>query len=240
MVGSDLASLIFESETPKMQRQRLAPRPERLVLAAQLLGTVAALGWMPTNAAKLVAMLVIWRLGFGRVSPAEIVAMMLVNLFFVLANQAALARGIFGFDDPDFLGMPVYEYLMWGFYTLHAIRFLDGSAPAGGRLLPFAAAAIFALPFALPIGPARLPAVSAALLAVCLALFHQRMDFAYAGYMAALGALFEYVGVWTGQWHYPGSPIGGVPFWFVTMWGGVGLFTRRLILPSLTARAEDS
>ena len=95
-----------------MQRQRLAPRPKRLVLAAQLLGTVAALGWMPTNAAKLVAMVVIWRLGFGRVSPAEIVAMMLVNLFFVAANQAALARGIFGFDDPDFSGMPVYEYLM--------------------------------------------------------------------------------------------------------------------------------
>lgn len=81
-------------------------------------------------------------------------------------------------------------------------------------------------------------AVSAALLAVCLALFNQRMDFAYAGYMAALGALFEYVGVWTDQWHYPGLPIGGVPVWFVTMWGGVGLFTRRLILPSLTARAE--
>lgn len=183
-------------------------------------------------------MLVIWRLGFGRVRPRELAAMAVVNLFFVLANQAALAKGTFSFDDADFLGMPVYEYLMWGFYTLHAIRFLDGSAPAGGQLLPFAAAAIFALPFALPIDPARLPMVSAALLAACLALFHQRMDFAYAGYMAALGTLFEYVGVWTGQWHYPGSPLGGVPFWFLTMWGGVGLFTRRLVL--LRTRPEPN
>lgn len=119
-----------------MQRQRLAPPPRRLVLAAQLLATAAALGWVPTNAVKLVAMLVIWRLGFGRVSPAEMVAMMLVNLFFVVANQAALARGIFGFNDPDFLGMPVYEYLMWGFYTLHGIRFLDGIGPL--RRAPFA------------------------------------------------------------------------------------------------------
>jgi hypothetical protein len=51
--------------------------------------------------------------------------------------------------------------------------------------------------------------------------------------MAALGALIEYVDVWTGQWHYPGHPYGGVPLWFVTMWAGVGLFARRLILPLL-------
>ena len=48
------------------------------------------------------------------------------------------------------------------------------------------------------------------------------MDVAYAGYMAALGALIEYVGVWTGQWHYPGQHFGGVPLWFLPMWAGVG------------------
>ena len=81
VVGCDLASLIFESETAKMQRQRLALAPKRLLLAAQLLGTVAALGWVPTNAAKLIAVVTIWRLGFGRVSPAELASMTLVNLF---------------------------------------------------------------------------------------------------------------------------------------------------------------
>ena len=96
-----------------------------------------------------------------------------------------------------------------------------------------AAAAAFALPFALIADPGLLLAVSAVVLAGCIVMFHERMDLAYASYMAALGALIEYVGVGAGQWHYPGRPYGGVPLWFLTMWAGVGLFTRRLILPLL-------
>jgi hypothetical protein len=221
-----------------MQRGSLALTAQRPALTAQLLATAAILGWVPTNAAKLVAMLIVWRLGFGRIRVNELLAMAAVNLFFVVANHAALARGIFRFDNPDLLGMPVYEYVMWGFYTLHAIRFVGGSPPAGGVLPAVAAAAIFALPFALPGNPVLLPVMSAVLLAAGLALFHEGLDCAYAGYMAVLGALIEFVGVWTGQWHYPEPPPGGVPFWSFTMWAGVGLFTRRLILPSLASRGE--
>ena len=71
-------------------------------------------------------------------------------------------------------------------------------------------------------------------LALALGFFHERQDLIYLGYMAVVGALVEYCGVWSGQWHYPGDSFGGVPLWFATMWGGIGLFTRRLILP-LTA-----
>jgi len=39
--------------------------------------------------------------------------------------------------------------------------------------------------------------------------------------------------VHSGQWGYPGNPPGGVPLWFITMWGGIGLFMRRLIVPIL-------
>ena len=106
----------------------------RLVLLCQLLATAAALGWVPGNPAKLMTMLVIWGLGFGRIRAGELLAMGAVNLLFVLMNSAALKRGIFGFDRPDFLEMPVYEYLMWGFYTLHTIRFLDGEEPRGGLI----------------------------------------------------------------------------------------------------------
>jgi hypothetical protein len=206
---------------------------KRLILLGQLLATAAALGWVPGNAAKLITMLVIWGLGFGRIRRAELLAMAAVNLLFALMNWAALHRGIFGFDHPDALGMPVYEFLMWGFYTLHTIRFLDGAAPCG-RLLLAAAAALFALPFGVIGNPQLLLVASGLVLATCFALFREAMDLAYAGYMAALGALIEYVGVGTGQWHYPGQHIGGVPLWFLTMWAGVGLFTRRLILPVLS------
>jgi hypothetical protein len=103
----------------------------RFRLLCQVLGTVATLGWVPGNAAKLVTMVIIWAFGFGRIRAAELAAMGLVNLIFVLMNQAALKQGVFGFDHPDLLGMPAYELLTWGFYTLHAIRFVNGRPPRG-------------------------------------------------------------------------------------------------------------
>ncbi len=213
------------------------PAPlNRLVLLVQLWATVAALGWVPGNPAKLATMLLIWWLGFGGIAVAELAMMFAVNLLFVLMNSAALKRGIFVFDHPDFLGMPAYEYVMWGFYILHTIRLLDGEAPRGSLIRVSVVALLFALPFGLIADPLLLLAGSAALLVFCLALFHERRDLAYAGYMALLGAVIEHVGVWTGQWHYPGQPLSGVPPWFLTMWAGVGIFARRLILPMLSIR----
>lgn len=203
----------------------------RFALLAQLLGTAAILGWLPGNLAKLAAMGTIWSLGFGRLTVRELLMMAAVNLLFAAMNLAALGRGIFVFDDPDFLGMPVYEYLMWGFYTLHTIRLLDGPAPRQRGMLAALAAAVFAAPFATIADPGLLLAVSAALLAGGLALFHDRMDFAYCGYMAALGTVIERVGVSTGQWHYPGQLSGNIPWWSLIMWAGIGLFTRRLVIP---------
>ncbi len=210
----------------------------RFRLLCQLAATVGVLGWVPGNPAKLVVLLLVWLVGFGRVAAAELAVMGAVNLLFVAMNLAALRRGIFAFEHPDLFGMPVYEYLMWGFYVLHTVRFLDGPPPRGRTIVALAAAGAFASTFALIAAPPLLLIVSGAVLAVGIALFHERMDLAYAGYMAALGAAVEYVGVSTGQWHYPGHPWGGVPLWFLTMWAGVGLFTRRLALPLVAARAS--
>lgn len=128
--------------------------------------------------------------------------------------------------------MPIYEYLMWGFYTLHIIRFFGGPPPDNRWIAVVVATGAFTLPFGL-IGDSNLLFIaSAVVLAACLALFHERMDLAYAGYMTALGAMIEYIGVLAGQWHYPGHHNGGVPPWFFTMSAGVGLFTRRLLLPA--------
>ena len=203
----------------------------RLRLILQLLATLAVLAWLPGNALKLFAFLLIWALGFGRISGPELLLMIGINTLFVLMNLGALHQGVFRFNRPDALGMPMYEFVMWGFYVLNALHFLDGRPPRGRSWLALGLAALFALPFSTVGDATALTLVSAAILALCLALYHEPMDLAYVGYMIAMGAAIEYVGVATWQWTYPGS--GGVPLWFATMWGGVGLFSRRLLLPLL-------
>ncbi|MDW8324655.1 MAG: hypothetical protein RMK60_11225 [Burkholderiales bacterium] len=213
--------------------------PRVRLLALQLPATLVILAWVPGNVTKLMALLLLWGLTFRRLSRAELVLAAGACLFFTLMNLAALRQGIFAFRHPDVLGLPAYEFVMWGFYLLHTQRVLAGPLPPPPRGFTWALAAAYAAAFALVADPAALLMVSGALLLAGLVRYHQPMDLAYVAYMTLLGAAIEYTGVWSGQWYYPGDPPGGVPPWFLTLWGGVGLFLRRLLWP-LVARHEPA
>ena len=185
---------------------------------------------MPTNFGKLVALLLVWLITFRRLSGAEIAMYGGACLFFTAMNAASLKQGIFSFSRPDFLGMPVYEFFMWGFYLLHTKRMLGGVSPQKHREA-WVLAVAYAFAFGVIPDQHLLLAVTASLLLIGVALFHEPLDLGYVGYMVLLGAAVEYTGVWSGQWMYPGQPLGGVPLWFITLWGGVGLFLRRIVLP---------
>ena len=205
--------------------------PLRLLLQVPLV--MAILAFVPSNPGKLVALLVLWTLSFGRLTKVEAVFFVVVNLFFTGMNAASLAQGIFTFSEPDVLGMPVWELFMWGFYLLHTRRVLGGKAAHDRRAAVWALALAYSAAFATIHDGNTLLAVTGVLLAIGLVLFHEREDLAYTGYMILLGALIEYSGVLSGNWFYPDPPPGGVPLWFITLWGGVGLFMRRLVLPIL-------
>ena len=68
---------------PPMHKAFVADRFQRPILAGQLLLTAAILAWIPGNAAKLAAMLLVWALGFGRLTRAELVLMACINAVFV-------------------------------------------------------------------------------------------------------------------------------------------------------------
>jgi hypothetical protein len=205
----------------------------RFRLLAQLTITLGILVWVPGNVAKLVAFALTWVVLFGRVRGAEVTVFIIVNVLFAGMNIGALCQGVFRFEHPDFLGMPVWEFVMWGFYVLHLIRMVGGTTPGGRVALPLGLAIIFAVPFSTIPDQGTLTIVSGLIFFIALGFFHEKLDLAYAGYMIVVGALIEYVGVHSGQWSYPNDPLGGVPLWFIPMWGGVGLFTRRLVLPAL-------
>lgn len=206
-------------------------RRERLILLFQLAATGAVLGWLPGNIIKLTAMVVVWAISFRRISGRELMIMAGVDVLFSLMDLGALHNGVFRFRHPDLLGLPIYEFFMWGFFTLHALRFV-GRMPETPRLnLSLALAAVFAVPFSTVTQPIALFFVSIIVLVGSLAVLRDPVDLAYTGYLIAVGCVIEYIGVWTGQWGYPGSPPGGVALWFIPMWGGVGLFTGRLLAP---------
>lgn len=205
----------------------------RPLLLLQIPGALAILAWLPGNPGKLAALLALWCFTFKPLQLRERVFFIGVCIFFTAMNALSLRQGIFAFNSPDVLGMPVYELFMWGFYLLHTTRMLGGPVPHARRLHAWVLALLFAAAFAGIADAQTLLAVTGALLVVGLVLFHSPFDLAYVAYLVALGAAFEYTGVHSGQWHYPGDPAGGVPLWFVTLWGGVGLFLRRLIVPLL-------
>lgn len=210
----------------------------RRALILQLLATVLVLGWIPGNGFKLGAMLGIWAVGFGRVTMPELLGVILVDLLFVAMDVSALRQGIFRFSRPDVLGLPAFEFFMWGFYILHAIRFFDEPGPRPRRLpLAAALAVLFSLPFLLIAKPGLLALAAATALAATLSVFREPLDFAYVVYMAVMGTTVEYAGVVSGQWSYPHSGFGPVPLWSFVMWAGIGLFTRRLFLPLFRSRA---
>ena len=209
----------------------------RIAILLQLPATLAILIWIPGNFVKLLAFLLLWSITFRKLSRPEALFALIVCVFFTGMNAASLKQGIFTFSHPDILGMPVYELVMWGFYLLHTRRLLGGPSPQGRLTTATVLALLYSVAFATIPDADVLLIATTILLVAGLAKFHDVHDFAYVGYMILLGAAVEYTGVNSGQWHYPGNPPGGVPIWFVTLWGGVGLFLRRIAVPIL-ARAE--
>lgn len=209
-----------------------------LLLLLQIPAALAIIVWVPTNVGKLAAFLVLWAVTFRKLTKPEALFYIGVCVFFTVMNIASLKQGIFAFTTPDVLRMPVYEFFMWGFYLLHVKRVLGGPAPEGKRAVVWILALLYAVAFAAIPDAKVLLAATAALLIFALFLYHEPLDLAYVCYLILLGAAFEYTGVHSGEWRYPGNPPGGVPLWFITLWGGVGLFMRRLLLPVLMHHEE--
>lgn len=225
-----------------MTALRASDVSSRVRLAAlQVAVTLLVLAWVPGTAIKALVLLSLWALMFLPLRKAEVGMAVGVCLFFFGMNASALKQGIFQFREPDVLGMPAYELFMWGFYLLHVYRLWGGGAPAKPRKpLAWGLGLAFAAAFSVITDQTLLFAVTAGLLLVALFFFHDELDLAYTGHMVLLGAMVEYVGVHSGQWFYPIDVPGGVPPWFVTMWGGIGLFFRRLVLPMMSsARAAE-
>lgn len=209
-------------------------------LIAQGVGTLVILASGLPNLIKAGGLAVLWLVTFGRLSRPEWLLFLLANCFFTVMNVLSLKQGIFFFRAPDLLLLPYYEFLMWGFYLLHIKRMLNGPVPQSASWKLWALFVAFASCFGNIPNPELLLIATSGILAASYFWFHEPHDKHYLLYTVLVGALIEYTGVLSGEWGYPGNPPGGVPLWFIPMWGGVGFFFRRLILPMLEPRESAS
>jgi len=205
----------------------------RGLLIIQLVGTLGILAWVPTNIGKTICFLLLWVFTFRKLTRPEVFLFLGAWGFFSFMNFMAVRQGVFTFAHPNFMGMPWYELFMWGFYLTHTIRMIGGPPPQRFRKTSWVLAILFALPFSLISDQTLLLVSTSAFLGISIIVFHEKYDFYYMGYLILVGAAIEYIGVSKGDWYYPDPPPGGVPFWFIPMWGGIGLFLRRLVLPLL-------
>ena len=208
----------------------------RLILIVQLAGTLAIIAWLPSNLAKAVALPLWWLATFRNLKLAEMVLYCLTCLLFTMLDIVTVAAGQFRFNHPDFLGLPVYEPLMWGFYVVHTWRMVGGAIPTQTDRRAWGLAALLAATFVFVTHPTLLAIVAGLLVAGGLLVYRGPEDFAFVGYMMLLGAVVEFAGVLSEQWYYPQPTHLGVPAWSAAMWGGIGLLLRRMALPTLLAQ----
>lgn len=212
----------------------------RRILLLQFVLTLFILAFVPGNSLKTVVMLVTWAVTFGEVRSRELIAFIGINLLFVVSDIGAIQNGFFEFTHPSFLGLPAWEFFMWGFYLLHLHRMLPPKVPKKLDPKLLVLALIFSQLFGIVSDRTLLLALTSGILALSLVLHHEKDDVAYCAYLMILGAAVEYVGLSSNLWRYPERDYSSALVQFVVMWGAAGLYFRHLLAHWLSDRRAES
>lgn len=217
---------------------------KKSVAALQVLGTLAILALVPGNFLKVGLLLLLWALTFRRFSKKEWIAFFGINLIFIVSDIGAIKNGFFLFNAPDFLGLPAWEFVMWGFYLLHLARLFPPKILPRFDLKVLVLAVLFSLLFGVVQDRNVLLALTSGVLILTLALYRDKEDLVYCVYMMMLGIAFEFVGIRFGLWAYPERDFATALVQFEVMWGASGIFFRRILITWLNSEknllAENS
>src|SRR6202030_138984 len=97
--------------------------------AAQFVGSLLVLSAVPSNGIKTLLLGLLWYATFGRLTRREWIAFGACCLLFTAMDIGSTRHGVFTFLHPTAGGLPLYEFFMWGFFVLHAMRMLGGPPP---------------------------------------------------------------------------------------------------------------
>lgn len=185
------------------------------------------------NFTILIVLTTVAILTFKKLSCTEWVAYFICSLLFAFADIGAIKNNFFIFNQPDYFGLPIWEFFIWGFYFLHAHRFIKPNYPRHIELKTILFASGFMLLFSLPIGRELQLTLTSILLLITVTFHHSKSDLQFLFYFIFMGAAVEYFGLVANKWHYPNSSIYTASMQFVVMWAGCGVYFNRLLGPYL-------
>lgn len=185
-------------------------------------------------------LLPMWWILFSGLRKAELIGFVVINLLFIVSDIGAIQNGFFKFTAPDFAGLPVWEFFMWGFYLMHTHRMFPSKVAKSLDFKLLFLAIIFSQLFAIIPNREILLASTSAVLAITLFFYSQQDDILYCAYLMLLGVATEYVGIKFNLWSYPEKDFNSALVQFVIMWGATGIYFRHIMGGWLIKRTASS
>lgn len=211
---------------------------KKSLLVLQFLLTLIILAFVPNNFLKVICLLPLWWITFNGLKCRECIAFCIINILFIFSDIGAIQNNFFKFSEPDFLGLPFWEFFMWGYYLLHTHRMFPPKDLKGFDFKIWVMAILFSLLFMIVPDRNILLLATAGILVTTLFFYHQKQDFLYCGYLMMLGVCIEYVGLRLNLWIYPERDYSSALLQFVVMWGASGLYFRRIMGGWLVSKSE--
>lgn len=186
-----------------------------------------------SNIFKMVTFLLVMFLFLQPKGWKEYLVIIVSNIVFVVSDIGAINAGFFQFTSPDFLGLPCWEFVAWGFWIFYAYRFLPKHFSTNLQLPALLGGIAFSLSFILIENRELLLVISIAIILLSLKFLKSINNYYYIGYFALIGLAVEITGLSFHLWTYPNSNLTIAAAQFLVMWAGIGLFFRNLIGPFL-------
>lgn len=208
----------------------------------QFSGTLVILYSFQSNIEKTVGLLIWWYFTFKPIAKKELVLFFSMNIIFSTLDYISLSRGLFTFSNPDIGPLPYFEFFMWGFYVLNTYRQMASTViiPNKVNFKIVFLNILFMMPFVFIINYDLLSLFSFLILLFIVLFIGTIDDLKFIAYFLFIGTAIEYFGVWNHIWYYQKNFMGEVPFWYLSLWGGVGFFSRRIVLPILNFKTSSS
>lgn len=191
---------------------------------------VIAMMIMPLDASiKMVGILLSFYFIYGAFTKEEVYLFVGVNIFFTFMNYMSIINGIFVFSHPNLIGLPWYEFFMWGIYVIHLKRITEIFFKKEFTSYPIGMVDFICVGLVITVFSICKDKSSVTFLPLIINIFYliskkSKLLVSNYLYFIAIGGILELVGTNGGQWSYPQPDFFGVPFWYVNVFGSFALY----------------